>query len=133
MYELNPLLSGEQFAFGGNLLGRAYEPSEILGDKGLAGSLELRYDWDIQRLKLSRVQWFGFYDAGATWYRKDITDRPNKSSATSKGFGTRLYFNKYLSGNLTFAKSLTNKIASEGITRNGKAPRVLFSIVLSTD
>lgn len=132
-YALNPLLTGEQFGFGGNLLGRAYEPSEILGDKGVAGSLELRYDWDIQRLKLSKVQWFGFYDAGATWYRKDITGRPNKFSATSTGFGSRLYFNKYLSGNLTFAKPLTNKIASEELTRNGKAPRILFSIVLSTD
>src|SRR3990167_2910187 len=43
-YPLEALLASEQFGFGGSQLGRGYDPAEIIGDKGLSGSAELRMD-----------------------------------------------------------------------------------------
>lgn len=37
------LLSSQQIGLGGARFGRGYEPSELTGDKGAAGSIELRY------------------------------------------------------------------------------------------
>jgi hemolysin activation/secretion protein len=38
------LLASEQFGLGGAQFGRGYDPSELTGDYGAAGKLELRYD-----------------------------------------------------------------------------------------
>lgn len=42
-YASGPLFSAEEFGYGGQAFGRAYDPSEITGDHGIAASLELRY------------------------------------------------------------------------------------------
>jgi hemolysin activation/secretion protein len=43
-YAMNPLLVPEQCGFGGRVFGRAYDPSELLGDHCIMGLAELRYD-----------------------------------------------------------------------------------------
>jgi hemolysin activation/secretion protein len=42
-YAFEPLLAPEQFGFGGEQYGRAYDNSEFLGDNGVAGKLELQF------------------------------------------------------------------------------------------
>lgn len=44
----SPLLSSEECALGGSEYGRAYDPSAILGDHCLAGSVELRYQPQVE-------------------------------------------------------------------------------------
>jgi hemolysin activation/secretion protein len=43
-YAFNPLLVPEQCGYGGRFFGRAYDPSELLGDHCVEAIAELRYD-----------------------------------------------------------------------------------------
>jgi len=68
-YALEPLLATEQFAYGGaqQALGRAYDPAEIIGDRGMAGSLELRMNLSPEKRFWQAMQLYVFYD-----YRCDL-------------------------------------------------------------
>ena len=61
-----PLLSSEEFGFGGSAFGRGFDPSAILGDRGIAGKLELQYqaEWQDMADFLDSYQLFAFVDAG---------------------------------------------------------------------
>lgn len=128
-YSFSPLLSAEQFGFGGSQLGRGYDPAEILGDSGAAGSVELRMDNYPDKFKISMIQMYMFYDAGVIWNRRDLPGAPTKQSATSAGMGFRLAFNKYVSGNFMIAQPLTKQVAAQEIIHKGRDSRTFFSIV----
>lgn len=127
-YAFQPLLASEQFSFGGSQLGRGYDVAELIGDKGAAGGIELRYDLAIGRY-LQSLQLYTFYDAGMIWNYNFISGTPRVQSATSTGFGTRFYFNKYITGNLMWTQVLTKEVASEGLIGDGWRPRVFFSVI----
>ncbi len=127
-----PLLSSEQFAFGGNPLGRAYDPAELIGDRGFAGSLELRYDLGIGRV-INSLQFYAFYDIGTIWNVLVNATSPTKVSATSTGLGVRYSMTKYISGNLMWTQPLTKEVQAEEIIGRGWRPRTFFSIVASFD
>lgn len=126
-----PLLSSEQYTFGGNPLGRGYDPAEIIGDRGASGSLELRYDWNVSRFYISTLQPYLFYDAGAIWNVLVNFTSPGKVSATSTGVGLRFTMTKYLSGNVMWAQPLTKQVTAEALIGNGWKPRTFFSVVAS--
>jgi hemolysin activation/secretion protein len=130
-YAFNPLLAAEQFAFGGSQLGRGYDPAEIIADKGLAGSAELRYDLGIGRFMLQGLQFYTFYDAGVVWNYLFVGGVPVKQSATSAGAGMRFFFTKYVSGNFMWTQPLTKQVAAEELIGDGWRPRVFFSVVAS--
>jgi hemolysin activation/secretion protein len=126
-----PLLAAEQFTFGGSVLGRGYDPAEIIGDRGAAASLELRYDHSFEKVKLANVQFYVFYDAGEIWNYEYVGGVPLKVSGTTTGVGARFAFNKYISGNVMWTQVLTKQIAAEELRGDGKRPRVFFSILAS--
>lgn len=128
-WAFNPLLASEQFTFGGPQLGRGYDVAEIIGDRGLAGSLEARYDLAIEKFYLQSFQFYIFYDAGEIWNIKDIEGTPKKESGTSTGIGTRFFFTNYISGNLMWTQTLTKEVAAEELIGDGRRPRVFFSVV----
>lgn len=127
-YSLNPLLASEQFTFGGSQLGRGYDVAEIIGDKGAAGSVELRYDWNVGTF-LQLLEFYAFYDIGAIWNYKFIGGVPKKQSGTSTGIGVRFFFTKYISGNFMWTQTLTKQVAAEELIGDGRKPRTWFSIV----
>lgn len=127
-YAFNPLLASEEFVFGGNILGRAYDPSELIGDHGLAGTLELRYDWALEKRFLQSMQLYAYYDFGKIWNIPNVAIAPKTDSATSAGLGSRFGFNQYFSGNLMWTQPLTRKVAAEDLIGRGRRPRVFFSI-----
>lgn len=129
-WAFEPLLASEQFTFGGPILGRGYDVAELIGDKGAAGSVELRYDMGFQRM-LSSLQFYAFYDAGIIWNYKLIGNVPRQQSATAAGLGVRFSFSRWISGNLMWAQPLTKKVAAEQLAGNGWRPRVFFSVVTS--
>lgn len=129
----NPLLASEQFTFGGSQLGRGYDVAELIGDEGMAGSLELRYDLDVEKYYLRDLQIYTFYDAGLIWNFKFIGGVPRKLSGTSTGVGVRFYFMKHLSGNFMWTQTLTKQVAAEELIGDGSRPRVFFSIVGNLD
>lgn len=125
-----PLLSSEQFTFGGNPMGRGYDPAELIGDRGAAGSLELRYDFFSNRI-IRSLQFYAFYDFGCTWNILVNDSSPAKVSATSAGAGVRFTLNQYVSGNLMWAQPLTKEVQAEELIGNGWLPRTFFSVVAS--
>lgn len=126
-----PLLASEQFTFGGPILGRGYDVAELIGDRGLAGSLEARYDLSLEKIWLRDLQLYVFYDAGEVWNLKFIGGVPRKISGTSTGIGARFFFDKYISGNFMWTQTLTKQVAAEELIGDGRRPRVFFSVVAS--
>lgn len=128
-WAFNPLLAAQQFTFGGSQLGRGYDVAELIGDKGLAASLEGRYDVGIGRLWVQSLQPYAFYDFGSVWNFKNIGGTPTKQTAMSFGGGTRFYFTQYVSGNFMWAQPITKQVAALQLIGDGKGPRMFFSVV----
>jgi hemolysin activation/secretion protein len=113
------LVSGEQFGFGGSQSVRGYEERELIGDMGLAASVELvgpallgvTSKWGI-------LQPLAFVDAG---YARNNGDAPcvdvlATCSATSVGFGTR-----YAVGSVNARFDLAYPLQSVARTQRGRA------------
>ena len=119
-----PLYSSEQFGYGGQAFGRAYDNSEITGDQGIEGSTELRYG-GIAPVYHVQPMPYGFYDLGAVWNLSDPTDP--YASGSSVGAGVRLLSDVGASANLGLAFPLTRPVATP-LYGNGKNPRYFFSV-----
>lgn len=132
-WAFNPLLSSEQFTFGGSIMGRGYDSAELIGDRGLAGSLELRYDMAVFKFWIQTLQFYTFYDAGKIWNLKTASGTPFSLSATSTGFGVRFAMTKTLSGNVMWTQPLTKQVSAEEFINQGRRPRVFFSVVANLD
>lgn len=123
------LLSAEQFGLGGTTFGRGYEPSEIVGDSGIAAKLELQYNERLESLA-AQVQYYGFYDVGEVRDALGAAGVPRSASLASAGGGARCGFPDGFSGNLEFAKPLTKPVETEVLSgsRDAKRPRAYFSV-----
>lgn len=126
-YSSNPLLASEEFGFGGADYGRGYDSSEITGDHGAAGKLELAYSRGVGKPLLQDYQVYTFYDIGATWERDPGAGQQVRTSAASTGIGTRFNFTPSLYGDAFIAKPLTMDIPSRGT--DSRDLRFKFSIV----
>jgi hemolysin activation/secretion protein len=129
-WSCEPLLASEQFGFGGvqQALGRGYDSAEIIGDRGLAGSVELRMNVMPARVLLAAAQLYVFYDAGVIWNARQVVDQLQKQSATSAGVGSRFFFTQNVTGNLLWAQPLTRQVDALALLGDGRQPRVFFSL-----
>jgi hemolysin activation/secretion protein len=120
-YAADELPSSERYSVGGSSFGSAYDPSEISGDHGLAGRIELRRaNW-----RLADAWWlvpFAAYDVGAVWPAHGAVAA--RASAASLTLGVRATAQR-LSLSLEIARPLTRPVASRG--DDGKEPRVFAS------
>ncbi|MDX1901650.1 MAG: ShlB/FhaC/HecB family hemolysin secretion/activation protein [Gammaproteobacteria bacterium] len=130
-YSFNALLASEQYSYGGSQLGRGYDPAEIIGDRGMGGSIELRADFAPGKYLLQAFEPYAFYDQGVIWNIRKYASVIRKQSAASAGFGIRMTFNKYLSANLFIAQPITKQVAALELLGRGRLPRGFFSLVLS--
>lgn len=120
-----PLLSAQRFGLGGSRIGRGYEPSEILGDNGLAGSIEARYNLPTGNTIFTNLQLYVFYDIGKVWNIDPAAGQPKSQSLASAGPGVRFDLSRQVSANLELAEPLTRDIASRG----NRHTRLLFSVL----
>lgn len=122
-YAFTNLLSPEEFGFGGEIFGRAYDGSEIVGDSGLAGKVELRYTLD--RLGRGGITAYTFYDAGKVWRRLGPNERLGECSdfdqsacseddASAWGGGLRFTLSTWLTGYAEAAVPIDHEVAAEG-------------------
>lgn len=123
-YSSDSLLASEEFGIGGEQYGHAYDPSEITGDKGAAGRVEMFY---AASTKLGTVQPYGFYEAGKVLQNKPLPGEPAHASIESAGIGLRFAALKGINGSLEFAKPINRPVASRG----DKDGRVFFSLGMS--
>ncbi len=68
-----PVVRSEAFGFGGSFMGRAFAPSTFIGDNGLAGLAELRFDQTLDAAPMKGYQLYAFVDRGVLWMR-DASD-----------------------------------------------------------
>ena len=121
----NGVLSAEEFRAGGGNFGRAYDPSEISGDYGAAGYLELQYNLAARNSIFRGTQAFGFYDLAAAW-DNDPVFGTSKISIASAGAGMRMLLPKDVRMTLEVAKPLTEPVFAEGA--GGKDTRIFMSL-----
>jgi hemolysin activation/secretion protein len=119
-YATKALFAGEEIAFGGNQIGRGYDPAALTGDAGVGGTFELRYDQPINEWAVENAQFYAFYDAAT------VTNRGAgqlSRSLNSTGLGVRLTLTADLALNIEFAQPLEAVQTSD----NGrKGSRILF-------
>lgn len=80
-----PVVRSEAFGFGGSFMGRAFAPSMFIGDDGLAGLAELRFDQTFDAHPMKGYQLYAFVDRGVLWTR----DASDTITAGSWGGGVR--------------------------------------------
>jgi hemolysin activation/secretion protein len=118
-YAFTPLLVPEQCGYGGRVFGRAFDPSELLGDHCVMASAELRFDLpppggpapagvSPAATHLPNVQFYGFSDIGKL-YRVAV-GAVGTAAATftgaSAGGGVRLGWQNAFNVDLSAAKAI---------------------------
>jgi hemolysin activation/secretion protein len=121
----DPLPGFEEFAAGNYSIGRGYNPGAVLGDAGIAVSLETRLG-SLAPRSADAVAWqpYAFTDAAWAWNR-DPSRRPgNPDRLWSVGGGVRAVWGGRLQGDLSVAVPLEKPDLS--LDRGGV--RVMFSL-----
>ena len=113
-YAFNPLLVPEQCGYGGRFFGRAFDPSQLLGDHCVEALAELRYD--LPKFKfvpwLTQAQLYGFGDYGKLWVLGPGFIDPSTGgiagnfAAASAGGGVRFAFWDSVTADLSVAKAV---------------------------
>jgi hemolysin activation/secretion protein len=119
------LFSSEEFGFGGQEMGRAYDNSEISGDDGISGMIELRYQ-GLPEWKTTKFQPFGFLDIGKVWNQNSGQER--SISASSLGAGIRFQHSNGFSGTFQGALPLTKPADTPVYGANGSNLQLTFQV-----
>jgi hemolysin activation/secretion protein len=103
-YAFDPLLSSEEFGVGGAHIGRGYDASEIIGDRGVAMSFEISHQNITQGTPVTTTP-YAFYDVGKVWNIDKAST--NDASIASTGVGMRVQNQDALGIDMFIAKPLT--------------------------
>ena len=115
------LLSSEEFGLGGYGTVRGYDPSEVVGDHGIAGKAEVQWNTPVKALP---TQLFGFIDSGTVW-DEDATASVNKrNSLTSTGIGVRFDLPLDVDAEFVAAQPMNRDIQTQG----ERDPQFFFSL-----
>ncbi len=108
-YAFTPLLTPEQCSYGGRTFGRAFDPSELLGDHCWMASFELRHDLPQlpnPLVPMPMAQLYAFVDIGERYNRETVVGSATVSG-TSAGAGVRLaWWQNRLNLDLSAAKAV---------------------------
>ncbi len=124
-YASEALYASEEFGVGGQLLGRAYDNSEIVGDYGIAAGLELHYT-GLRTMQPINIEPFIFIDGGVV-RNHDVGQRA-RDSLTSAGLGTRFATESGYSGLIGAAFPLTREVGAPLYGQNDSGPRLLVQL-----
>jgi hemolysin activation/secretion protein len=114
-----PLLSSEEMGLGGRSFVRAFDYREASGDKGIAGSLELRFDLNDLPDPVEATQVYGYVDAGSVG---NYRDGGGGDTLASAGGGVRIWLDDVQVG-LELGFPLTKSRFSDD-----KDPRLSFTL-----
>lgn len=121
------LLASEEWGLGSGFFGRAFDPSEISGEKGLAGMAELQWNSPYQLPGMSGTQLYGFYEAGAVSQTTPQPGEPKTEKLMSVGVGIRTIIQDRVNVDLFLAKPYKK----DGSTTGNRDPRLFFSVSTS--
>jgi hemolysin activation/secretion protein len=117
------LLSAEQFGYGGQKFGRAYDPSEFTADNGVEGLIEVTYS-GIPDFGPVTMLPFASADFGRLW-NEDAEDEA--TTAASIAIGLRFAAQGDLSGQFMTTAPLLRPASAPGYG-SGYAPRCFLSL-----
>ncbi len=134
-----PLVSSEQLSIGGLDTVRGYLESEVLGDQGVVGNLELRSP-DVGSMLQKQMkdengqgaprfttfnEWrfFAFADAGRATVLKPLPDQQSQFDVWSYGVGTRFKVFNYMNGMLAYSVPMISQTYTQA-----RDPRFNFRI-----
>jgi hemolysin activation/secretion protein len=125
-----PLISTEEFSAGGLDTVRGYLESEVLGDNGLIGSVELRSPSLAPWLKkvpagdsLNEWRFYFFAEGGGLSINSPLPEQQSQFQLASVGIGTRLKLLDYLNGSLDLGVPLFRQVATPA-----RYPRLSFRV-----
>lgn len=127
-FAFTDLLSEEKIGLGGPLYGRGYDPSQIIGDEGFGGKIELQYGRELGLTWFKDYQAYAFFDGGYVHDLHKLIKQNNHLMTT--GLGVRSNFTDRISGFVQVAKQLTSSAAVPGTGESGQAVRVWGGAVL---
>ena len=108
-YGFNPELSGEQCGYGGRDFGRAFDPSQLSGDRCWMVLGELRYDiWEKPAGARPATQLFGFLDHGKIYFANPLPGFLPSDGGSSAGGGFRFNW-EHLKTDFVFAKGIDSE------------------------
>jgi hemolysin activation/secretion protein len=104
-YADSHLVANEQFAFGGLTTLRGFFQSEIVGDKGLSGTIEFRSPSLATQLGtfVDELRFFSFADVGIASVIDPLPDQRSTFEVSSLGGGLRLKIFRTFSGEFVVA------------------------------
>jgi hemolysin activation/secretion protein len=105
-YAFTPLLSEEQCGYGGRFFGRAFDPSQMLGDSCFEALGELRYDLLPMVPQITQAQLYAFTDYGWLYTRETAVGTDASMHGASAGAGLRLAVLKNFNTDLQVAKAI---------------------------
>jgi hemolysin activation/secretion protein len=100
-----PLLSSEEMGLGGRYFGRAWDYREFSGDRGVAGSMELRFDVEDMPIPFRALQLYGYADAGTV---SNYENGTGGGSLASAGGGIRFWLRNRMEAGLEVGVPLTD-------------------------
>lgn len=123
-FSTDPLLIGESFALGGNAFLRGYDFAQRVGDQGIAGVGELRYDWPDALGLVRNVQLYAFADGGTV---SNLDGGLGGGTLASSGGGFRADLTRNLDLDFEVAVPLTE----DRYDTADKTPRLNLRVVQS--
>lgn len=123
-FSTEPLLIGENFTLGGNAFLRGFDYGQRLGDQGIAGSGELRYDWPGALGAKRDLQLYAFADGGTV---SNLQNGRGGGTLASSGGGFRADLTRDLDVDLEIAVPLTER----RFDTNDHSPRINLRVVQS--
>ena len=105
-YAFTPLLVSEQCGYGGRFFGRAFDPSEMLGDHCWMALGELRYDIATPWKRLTKLQAYGYADHGQVYVINPGVGTPATQHGTSAGAGVRAAWDDVYTADLSVSKAV---------------------------
>jgi hemolysin activation/secretion protein len=105
-YGFTPLLVSEQCSYGGRFFGRAFDPSQMLGDRCWEVLAEGRYDIITPWKQVTRLQLYSFADHGELFNIDPGFGTPRVQSGTSAGGGVRFAWEDTYMADISVAKAI---------------------------
>lgn len=121
------LLASEEWGIGGSFYGRAFDPSEISGDKGIAAMAELQWNSPYQPSWSSNTQLYSFFETGAVSQVTVLPGEQKTEKLMSFGIGVRTVIQDRVNVDLFVAKPYKREVVAEG----SRSPRLFFSVSTS--
>jgi hemolysin activation/secretion protein len=105
-YAFTPLLVSEQCSYGGRFFGRAFDPSQLIGDHCWEVLGELRFDIPHGIKHLTRAQLYAYADHGHIYNIDPAVGTPKQAHGTSAGAGVRVAWDDIYTADLSVAKAI---------------------------